>query len=352
MINPLLVQPEEIRGIISMEQAVEAVRSGFREWGENAQINAPRRRIHIPSGVRVSVHQGGVPRLGATGLMTHCEWVKPLANEQVYPRLNHPVIVLYDAAEGELKGIIIGEITCSELPNNIAVTGLRTAATSAVGTDLLARPDASSLGLFGAAGQAKNHLLALMQVRRLKQVKVYSRSSQNRSKFAEEMSLVTGLDIVPVSKPEEAVRGVDIVLTATNSSVPVFDGTWLEPGQHVTTIVGSNVGLVKGGFTAAKRREIDDATLARSQVHGIVSIQQAVQDEQADIYDPVQRGVIQWEQLIEIGEILSGKKEGRTQAEQITFFKNNAGQGVADVALGAAVLEAVKKQNGGQTLKA
>jgi ornithine cyclodeaminase/alanine dehydrogenase-like protein (mu-crystallin family) len=350
--NPLLVQPEEIRGIISMEQAVEAVRTGFREWGENAQLNAPRRRIHIPTGVRVSVHQGGVPALGATGLMTHCEWVKPLANEQVYPRLNHPVIVLYDAAEGELKAIIIGEITCSELPNNIAVTGLRTAATSAVGTDLLARPDASSLGLFGAAGQAKNHLLALMQVRKLKEVKVFSRNPENRSKFVEEMGPATGLNIVPVSTPEEAVRGVDIVLTATNSSVPVFDGKWLEPGQHVTTIVGSNVGLVKGGFTAAKRREIDDATLARSHVHGIVSVQQALQDEQADIYDPVQRGVIKWEQLIEIGEILAGAKEGRTQDEQITFFKNNAGQGVADVALGAAVLEEVKKKNGGQILEA
>ena len=149
---------------------------GFREWGENPQFNAPRRRIHIPTGVRVSVHQGGVPAAKATGLMTHCEWVKPMAEEQVYPRLNHPVIVLYDSAEGELKGIIVGEITCAELPNNVAVTGLRTAATSAVGTDLLARPDATSLGLFGAAGQAKNHLLALMQVRKLKEVKVYSRN--------------------------------------------------------------------------------------------------------------------------------------------------------------------------------
>jgi ornithine cyclodeaminase len=335
-----------------MEEAVEAVRTGFRAWGENAQLNAPRRRIHIPTGVRVSVHQGGVPAAGATGLMTHCEWVKPLANEQVYPRLNHPVIVLYDAAEGELKGIIVGEITCAELPDNIAVTGLRTAATSAVGTDLLARHDASTVGLFGAAGQAKNHLLALMQVRKLKQIRVYSRSPENRKKFCEEMGPVTNLNITPVSSPQDAVRGVDIVLTATNSSVPVFDGNWLQPGQHVTTIVGSNVGLVKGGFTAAKRREIDDATLARSDVHGIVSIQQAIQDEQADIYDPVQRGVIRWEQLIEIGEILAGHKEGRTKAEQITFYKNNAGQGVADVALGAAVLERIEKRNGGLTLKA
>jgi ornithine cyclodeaminase/alanine dehydrogenase-like protein (mu-crystallin family) len=349
--DALLVNPAEIRGIVTMAEAVEAVRLGFREWGENPQLNAPRRRVHIPTGVRVSVHQGGVPAAKATGLMTHCEWVKPMAEEQVYPRLNHPVIVLYDAAEGELKGIIVGEITCAELPNNIAVTGLRTAATSAVGTDLLARPDATSLGIFGAAGQAKNHLLALMQVRKLKDVKVYSRNADNRKKFADEMGPVTNLNITPVSSPEEAVRGVDIVLTATNSSVPVFDGNWLRPGQHVTTIVGSNVGLVKGGFTAAKRREIDDATLARSDVHGIVSVQQAIQDEQADIFDPVNRGVIQWEQLIEIGEILAGIKEGRSKAEQITFYKNNAGQGVADVALGAKVLENIQKKSTGQALR-
>jgi ornithine cyclodeaminase/alanine dehydrogenase-like protein (mu-crystallin family) len=348
--KPLLIRPEDIRGIVSMEAAVEAVRAGFREWGENPGLNAPRRRIHIPTGVRVSVHQGGVPAAGATGLMTHCEWVKPLAEHQEYPRLNHPVIVLYDAAEGELKAIIIGEITCAELPNNIAVTGLRTAATSAVGTDLLARPDAQTLGILGSAGQAKNHLVALTKVRRIRAVNVYSRGPENRKKFADEMGPLLNLNIKPVASAREVVRGADIILAATNSSVPVFDGHWLEPGTHVTTIVGSNLGLVKGGFAQAKRREIDDSTLARSHVLGIASIQQAIQDEQADIFDPAQRGVITWDQLIEIGDILAGKKEGRTQPEQITFFKNNAGQGVADVALGALVLEAVTKQGAGETL--
>jgi ornithine cyclodeaminase/alanine dehydrogenase-like protein (mu-crystallin family) len=348
--KPLLVRPQEIRGIVSMEAAVEAVRTGFREWGDSPGLNAPRRRIHIPTGVRVSVHQGGVPAVGATGLMTHCEWVKPFQDHQEYPRLNHPVTVLYDAAEGELKAIIVGEITCSELPHNVTVTGVRTAATSAVGTDLLARPDAQTLGILGSAGQAKNHLVALTKIRRLKQVKVYSRRPENCKEFAEEMGPLLNIDISPVSSARDLVRGVDIILAATNSSVPVFDGHWLEPGMHVTTIVGSNVGLVQGGFTQAKRREIDDTTLARSDVLGIVSIQQAIQDEQADIYDPVQRAVLRWEQLIEIGAILAGKKEGRTKAEQITFYKNNAGQGVADVALGALVLEEIQKKHAGQVL--
>ena len=87
--QPILILPQEIRGVVGMEAAVDAVRTGFREWGET-ELNAPRRRIHIPTGVRVSVHQGGVPAAQATGLMTHCEWVKPMTEEQVYPRLNWP----------------------------------------------------------------------------------------------------------------------------------------------------------------------------------------------------------------------------------------------------------------------
>jgi ornithine cyclodeaminase/alanine dehydrogenase-like protein (mu-crystallin family) len=276
--------------------------------------------------------------------------VKPLSDHQEYPRLYNPVFVLFDAAEGELKAIIIGEITCSELPHNVAVTGLRTAATSAVGTDVLSRKDAERVGILGSAGQARNHLVALARIRKIKEVKVYSRTAANCRRFAEEMGPLLNINIRPVSSAEEAVRGVDIILTATNSSVPVFDGNWLEPGVHVTSIVGSNVGLVHGGFTKAKRREIDDTTLRRSDVIGIASVQQAIQDQQGDIFDPVEKGIIRWEQLVEIGEILAGKKQGRTQPKQITLFKNNAGQGVADVALGALVLKKVTSRGGGQPL--
>ena len=346
-----LISPHELRGIVSMEEAVEAVRRGFLDWGTNPEVNAPRRRIHIPSGVRVSVHQGGVPSAGATGLMTHCEWVKPLTDHQEYPRLNHPVIVLYDSAEGELKAIIVGEITCSELPDNIAVTGLRTAATSAVGTDALARKDAAKIGILGSGGQARNHLLALAKVRNVQEVRVYSRTGANREKFAAEMSAALKRNVKAVASARAAVQGVDIILTATNSSVPVFDGEWLEPGVHITSIVGSNVGLVKGGFTGAKRRELDDTTLRRTDVLGIASVEQAIQDEQGDIFDPVQKGILRWEQLIEISAILAGSKQGRTRPEQITMFKNNAGQGVADVALGALVLRKAIAAGKGQVLR-
>jgi ornithine cyclodeaminase/alanine dehydrogenase-like protein (mu-crystallin family) len=259
--------------------------------------------------------------------------------------------VLYDSAEGELKSIVIGEITCSELPENVAVTGLRTAASSAVGTDALARRDAERIGILGCGGQARNHLVAFCKIRRISEVKVYSRAAVNRERFAAELSPIIGCPIKAMESAQDTVRGVDIVLTATNSSVPVFDGNWLEPGVHVTSIVGSNVGLVKGGFTKAKRREIDDTTLARSDVIGIASVEQAIQDEQGDIFDPIEKGILRREQLVELGALVAGKTPGRTKPEQITLFKNNAGQGVADVALGALVLRMAVEKGLGQALR-
>ncbi len=329
----LLLRPEDTRGLVSVKEAIDATEQAFRDWGGNSGLNAPRRRVHVPSGVRVSVHQGGCPSLGMTGLFTHCELVRPLPDHQVYDAIADPVYVLFDAENAELKCVIVGELTPKEMPDTPVMTGLRTAATSAVGTKVLARPDAATVGLFGAGSQSRYHLLALCSVRRIRLVKVYRRDAEKRKAFAEEMAQALGIDVLPVDSPREVVRGADIVLCATNASVPVFDGAWLEPGQHVTSIVGSNVGLVQGGFARSKRREIDDTTLTRMDRIVVASREQVLQDQQGDLYDPIQQDIISLEQIHELGEVLVGKAPGRTTMEQLTLFKNNAGQGIADVAI-------------------
>jgi ornithine cyclodeaminase len=333
----LILRPEDTRGLISMAEAVEATEIAFRDWGHNHGLNAPRRRIHVPSGVRVSVHQGAAPSFGATGLFTHCEWVRPLAEHQVYPNIAHPAYVLFSSANGDLETIIIGELTPSEWPDVKALTGVRTAATSVVGTRLLAREGAATIGLFGGGQQSKVHLAGLLSVMPIQRVKVYRRDPRKRAEFADEVGEVLGLQVEPVSSARECVRDIDVILAATNSSVPVFDGAWLEPGQHVTSIVGSNVGLVQAGFTPRKRREIDDTTLTRANVIVVANKEQVVQDQQGDLWDPAQAGVISLEDVHDLGEVLAGLRPGRTSAEQITLYKNNAGQGIADVAIGARV---------------
>jgi alanine dehydrogenase len=340
----LLLSPQDTRGLITMAEAVEATEIAFRDWGLHPGTNAPRRRTHVPSGVRVSVHQGGTATLGMTGLFTHCELVHPMAEEQVYDAIADPAYVLFDAQTGALACVILGELTPAEMPDTVVMTGLRTATTSAVGTHLLARPDATTVGLFGAGSQSRYHLLALAAVRPLTQVKVYRRDAQERRRFAEEMTDALHTEVVPVDRPEDCVHGLDMVVAATNASVPVFDGAWLEPGQHVTSIVGSNVGLVQGGFTARKRREIDDTTLRRTDAIVVASRAQVFQDQQGDLYDPIQQGVIRDEQLLELSDVLLGRVPGRTRPEQITLYKNNAGQGIADVAIAARVYQKARER--------
>src|SRR5206468_8446433 len=119
------------------------------------------------------------------------------------------------------------------------------------------------------------------------------------------------LKIEPIANDEEAVSSADIVLAATNTNNPVLSGKWLRDGTHVTSIVGSNVGMVQAGVIARKRREIDDETLKRAAVIGIASRELAIQDQQGDIYDQVQAGQLTWDDVVELRAIVSGKALGR-----------------------------------------
>ena len=159
------------------------------------------------------------------------------------------------------------------------------------------------------------------------------------------MEKLIDCDVKPVGSAKEAVENSDVLLTATNSNVPVFSGEWIQPGAHVTSIMGGNVGLVRAGVAAATRRELDDVTIKRTDVIVVNSREQAIQDEQGDLFDPVQAGFLSWEKVGELGELLNGGIPGRTRAEQITLFKNNAGQGVADVAV-ASMIYALARRNG------
>lgn len=342
----LVLSPRETRGLIGMAESVEVVERAFADWGRNRGLNAPRRRIHAPSGVRVSVHQGAAPGEGVTGLFVHCEWVSPQAEHQEYSRIADPAYALYNSETGDLECIILGELTPAEMPDHHALTGIRTAATSAVGTHHIARRDAEVVGLFGAGNQAVQHLLALVAVRPdISEVRVYRRDAERRRAFCQEMAPLLGVGMTPVDFPLQAVDGCDIILAATNSSVPVFDGSWLVPGQHVTSIVGSNVGLVQAGFTPRKRREIDDETVRRADVIVVASREQVVQDQQGDLYDPIQAGIIKLEGIRDLGELLAGDAPGRSNNEQITLFKNNAGQGIADVAIGGLVYRRARERD-------
>ncbi len=332
----LLIRAEDAADIITMEEAIDAVEAGFRELGGNPELNAPRRRVMTREGARVSVHPGGVPSLGGIGVLAHSEFVATSTGNQTYHHMGRPCVVLFDTRDASLKGVLAGRCGVKGVPATRA-TQLRTSATSAVGTRHLAREDAAVLGLLGAGAEARYHLLAFTAIRSFKKVRLFCRTPETRAAFCREMQPLVPCELVPVASAREAVQGVDVVLTATNSNVPVFDGSWLEPGVHVTSIVGGNVGLMNAGLIKHRRREIDDATVRRADVLVANSREQAIQDQQGDFYEPVERGLLQWDQVGNLSDLLTGRISGRTVRDQITLFKNNAGQGVADIAIASRI---------------
>jgi ornithine cyclodeaminase len=333
-----------------MAEAIDAVELGFKEWGHNRELNQPRHRVHAPGGVRVSVHQGASPESGVSGLAALGILIRQTRENQKAERHADPAYVLFDTETGDLACIILGELTPAEMPNYLVGGGIRTAAASAVGTKALARSDARTIGLIGGGAQARYHLLAFAAIRKIEQVKIFRRDSEQRHQFAKEMSELLGIEVRPVDSAREAVEGSDIVLAATNASVPVFEGAWLEPGQHVTSIVGSNIGLVRSGQRKEKRRELDDRTLGRMDVIAAASRDQALQDQQGDLYDPLQAGVIALDDIRDISDILIGAVSGRTTSEQLTLYKNNAGQGICDVALAGKIYARARERGLGMQL--
>jgi ornithine cyclodeaminase/alanine dehydrogenase-like protein (mu-crystallin family) len=167
----------------------------------------------------------------------------------------------------------------------------------------------------------------------IEEVRVYSRSSENRASFISRMQPQVRPRLISVESPAQAARGPDLICLATGSNVPVLFGEWLSPGQHVTSIVASNKGVLQQGSVSRPRREFDDAVIARADRVVATLKEQAIMDEQADLFEPVERGLISWDQIGDLGELVTGKVPGRRSPAEITVFKQNSDQGVGFMAL-------------------
>lgn len=346
----LLLRPQEIKDVIDIKQAIDLVEQGYREAQSFPIINAPRRRVHSKNNVRISNFPGGVDGLGVIGSLTRGEQVVHDSTSQEYPYREHPVYLLWNSQTAQLQCIMIGEITEKRVGFS-SLMALRTAATSGVGFRHLARADAKVAGVFGTGGQALHKILALQNERKIETYKVFSRNPDNRKAFCKRMAELVEADFEPVTEPRQVISGSDVVICATSSNVPVFDGTWLEPGQHLTTVVGSNSALVKGGWLKEGRRENDDETVRRADFI-ITNWRESIEQErQAGIFDPIQKGIITWEKIHELGEILQGTFPGRTSDEQITFHANNNGTAAADLAIAQWVYEQCRKMGRGSPIE-
>lgn len=343
----LLLHPEDLEGLVSMADAIDAIEKAYAEAAASPMVNAPRRRIHSPDSVRFSCFPGAVPALGVIGIVEHTERVVQDGPVQHTVDREHQICVLHDARDSRLLAMLVGSIP-ERVVGYTARTALRTGATSGVGFRHLVRKDAAVCGLIGAGAQAVTQLQALLAVRPIERVNVHTRTPESRERFAATYGPLFGVEIVPVDEARKAVTGADVVIAATNTNVPVVFGDWLTPGQHVTSIVGSNIALVRAGWLEAPRREVDDEAVLKADRIAVNSREQVVQDQQGDLFGLIDDGRISLDDIAEIGELANGDRPGRTADDEITLHKNNAGTGAADIAIAAVAYREARKQGRGQ----
>jgi len=307
----------DIRKLLTMPLALEAMEEAHRALAEHQAVDIPRVRIHLPTSTQHML-QASAPTLGYTGFKYY--YHRP-AGRSCY-------VHLINAESGSLEAII----------EAIWMSMVRTGAASGVATRHLAVKEASVLGQIGAGYQGEGQLEAVCRVRDIRTAKVFARNKDRLVAFCEKMSKRTGIAVRPAESAEAAVRGAHVVNVITKSAEPVLKGEWLEPGQHINA-AGSN---------AYTRREIDDATVKRCEVI-TVDGRGTAQNECGDLLPAVEKGWLRWNQLSEIGEVIANKRPGRTSPQQISLYESH-GMGLQDLWVGVKMLKLARERNIGTEL--
>jgi len=287
------ISEQDVLRLLPMKEAVRLVREAFRGLADGSAQNQARRRLVTPEGAVLHQLAGAFGKyFGAKIYSTHVKhgaWF---------------TVLLYDSATARP----LATIEANHLGQ------IRTGAASGVATDLLARPDAAVLGVIGTGFQAETQIEAIRVVRDIREVRVWSRDAGRRGAFAQKVNARA------TATAEEAIRGADIIVTATYAKDPVIENDWVAPGTHVNAIGSNN----------PQRREIPSALVHRAALIGVDSIEQARIESGDLILAPIQWGDPRLEEL--------SRTSGRKSDQDVTIFKSN-GLGVQDIAVGGYVFE-------------
>ena len=306
----LFLTENDVKQVLTATMALEAVESAHRDLALGLAQDTPRARTRLPQTV-LHILQGALPAQGVLGYKAYT------SNRSG----NRFLVHLFDAASGSLLAVIEADY----------MGMIRTGAASGVAAKWLARPDAKVAGVFGAGWQAEGHVRAICAALPFERVKVFGRKADKLAAFCERMREVTGVAIVPAASAEEAVRGSDLIGTVTTAAQPLFEADWLSPGTHINA-AGSN---------ALIRQEVSEATLRRASLIAVDAVPTALA-EAGDLLPLIEKGRLHARQLVELGDIITGKQQGRTSVDQITVFESQ-GMAIQDLAVALRVLAAAQE---------
>jgi alanine dehydrogenase len=317
----LFLRSDELSGLATPAEYVDAVREGYREVGEGAAAE-PRTKLvnQSPPGM-LTGYMAILPETGAMGGYTYAAGFGD--------KDAHFFLPVFDAESGRPLAMLDGA----------SLNPFKTGAAGGVAIDELARPDATDLALFGSGAQARGQLRAAAAVRDIETVEVYSPTKAHRESFAGEMNEALEASVAAVASPDAAVEGADIVVTATNASEPVFDGEMLEDGTHITAM----------GQYDPDKREVDATTVERAKY--VPDLRDRAHQDAGAFLQAKEAGVVGDGHIhAELGEVVAGEAEGRTDRREITMF-DSGGTGVETVAAAYMLYRKARDEGLGQLLE-
>ncbi len=314
----LHISEAEVREVLNMPLAIEAVEEISRKQALDEVVVHPRRRFELPGG-------------GFFHYMAAADYSRGFIAMKQYTYVRGKLcflVPLYQMATGDLLALIEADY----------MGQLRTGAASGVATKYLARKEARVAAIIGTGGQARTQLEAVAAVRKLESARAYGRDATKREKFCKEMSERLGIPVLPSASAGEAARGADIVSTATTASQPVLSGADLTPGVHINAI----------GANHAHKRELDDEAVASADVIVVDSVEQSRQ-EAGDLIIAFHGDEICWTGVKKLSDVVAGKTSGRTSDAEVTLFKSN---GIAswDLAVAMKVFTLAREKKLGREL--
>jgi ornithine cyclodeaminase/alanine dehydrogenase-like protein (mu-crystallin family) len=317
----------EIERLLPMSECIEVVAGAFVAL-ERGEMTMPLRSIWIPPDADggmawMPAHRGGGDPL--YGLKVLCV----IPDNPTRGLDGHQgQVMLADGVTGQLRALLDAS----------TVTAIRTAAVSALATRLLAREDARRLAIVGTGVQARTHLEAIPLVRPIEHVRIAGRTPERAEAFVNELADGVPFELEASESAEDAVRGADVVVTATTSREPVLERSWVEPGTHVNAV----------GASQPTSRELDSRTVADASL--FTDRRESLENEAAEYRLAADEGLIEPTHVrAELGELLTGSATGRTSDDEITLF-GSLGLAVFDVAAAAHVLAKAEAAGDGVTV--
>jgi len=316
----LIINQAEVHQLLPIDECMEAMAAALTALSHGKAINPLRQVLHLPDrrGL-LGIMPGHLEGLNSLGLKV----VSVFHNNRGTEHDSHQgAVLVFEAEHGCLQALVDAS----------AITAIRTAAVSGVATRLLAREDAGELAILGSGVQAHAHVNAMLAARSIGRVRVWSPNPEHVQAFARNICEKQAIEATAVNSAREAVKGADIICTATSSREPVLMGEWLAPGVHINAV----------GSSMPQARELDTNAVAKSRL--FVDRRESTINEAGDYLIAKREGTIGDHHIQgELGEILAGQIVGRRSDQEITLFKS-LGLAVEDIAAAHLVYQKAVEQ--------